>query len=101
MYNVKKEVTKKVTNPQSISKMLYILGIIADHIVISQMVTIKSQVNGFQMIRKNTKKNKNYVEIGFLIIFLNSYIDLVDLFISNQRATKMRRVSTINRMWVE
>ena len=31
------------------------------------------------MIRKNTKKNKNYVEIGFLIIFLNSYIDLLDL----------------------
>ena len=47
MYNVKKEVTQKVTNPQSISKMLYVLGIIADHIVISQMVTIKSQVNGF------------------------------------------------------
>ena len=79
MYNVKKEVTQKVTNPQSISKMLYIFGIVADNIVISQLVTIKSQVNGFQMIRKNTKKNKNYVEIGFLIIFLNSYIDLLDL----------------------
>ena len=44
--------------------MLHILGIFTDHIAASQFDTIKSQVTGDYMILKNTKENKNYVEIG-------------------------------------
>ena len=51
-------------HPESISKMLHILGIVTDHMATSQLDTIKSQVTGDYMISKNTKKNKNYMEIG-------------------------------------
>ena len=51
-------------HPESISKMLHILGILTDHIATSQLDTIKDQVTGDYMILKNTKKKKNYVEIG-------------------------------------
>ena len=44
--------------------MLHILSILTDHIKTSQLDTIKSQVTGDYMIQKNTKKNKNYIEIG-------------------------------------
>ena len=44
-------------HPESISKMLPILGILSDHIA-------NSQVTGDYMILKNTKKNNNYVETG-------------------------------------
>ena len=50
LYNVKEEVPDKViqklTHPESISKMLHILGILTDYIETSQLVTIKSQVIG-------------------------------------------------------
>ena len=62
--NVKREVTHKVIHPESISKMLHIVGILTDHIATSQLDTIKSQVPGDYLILKNTKKNMNYVEIG-------------------------------------
>ena len=55
--------THKVIQPASISKILHILGILADHIATSQLDTIKSQVTGDCMLIKNTK-NKNYIEIG-------------------------------------
>ena len=86
--------TQKVTHPESVSKILHILSILADHITTSQLTTIKSQVTGVYMIEKNTKRNEIYVEIVcyflyiihpqsifsiFLIIFLNSDIDLLDL----------------------
>ena len=89
--------THEVIHPESISKMLHIAGILTDHIATSQLDTIMSQVPGDYLILKNTKKNKNYVEIGskcatfyisctrsqyfrfFLITFLNSDIDLLDL----------------------
>ena len=95
--NVKREVTHKVIHRESISKMFHIVGILTDHISTRQLDTIKSQVPGDYLILKNTKKNKNYIEIGskcatfyisctrsqylrfFLIAFLNSDIDLVDL----------------------
>ena len=64
MPNVKREVTHKVIHCESISKMLHIVGILTNHIANSQMDTIKSQVLGDYLIPKNTKKNKNYVEIG-------------------------------------
>ena len=60
LYNVKRE----VIHTESISKMLQILGILADHIASRQLDTIKSQVIGDYMILKSTKKNKNYGEIG-------------------------------------
>ena len=44
--------------------MLHIVGILTDHIATSQLDTTKSQVPGDYLILKNTKKNKNYVEIG-------------------------------------
>ena len=50
-------------HPESIYKMLHVLDILTDHIAASQLDTIKSQVTGDYMIRKNTKKNKNYVKI--------------------------------------
>ena len=56
--------THKVIHPESVSMMLHILGILADHIATSQLDTIKSQVTGDYMISKNIKKNKDYVEIG-------------------------------------
>ena len=115
--------THKVIHPESISKMLHIVGILTNHIATSQLDTIKSQVPGDYLILKNTKKNKNYVEIGSkcatfyvsctysqyfrfcLIKFLNSDIDLLDLIklgnpfqIKDPR--KYPRVSTINcRPW--
>ena len=63
------DITKKGSDiqsntPKSISKMLHILNILTDHIATSQLDTITSQVTGDYMILKNTKKNKNYVEIG-------------------------------------
>ena len=60
----KREVTHKVIHPKSVSMMLHILGILADHIATSQLDTIKSQVTGDYMILKNIKKNKDYVENG-------------------------------------
>ena len=51
-------------HPGSVSMMLHILDILADHIVTSQLDTIKSQVTGDCTILKNIKKNKDYVEIG-------------------------------------
>ena len=60
----KREVTHKVIHPKSVSMMLCILGILADHIATSQLDTIKSQVTGNYMILKNIKKNKDYVENG-------------------------------------
>ena len=87
--------THKVIQAESKSKMLHIVVVLTDHIATSHLDTIKSQVPGDYLILKNTKKNKNYVEIGsncllhimqpqsifliFLITFLNSDIDLVDL----------------------
>ena len=77
--------------------MLHIIGILTNHIATSQLNNVKSQVPGDYMILKNTKKNKNYMEIGskcatfyisytrsqyfrfFLITFLNSDIELLDL----------------------
>ena len=53
-----------MTYPESISKMLHILGILVDHIGTSQLATINSQLTDVCMIPKNTKKNKTYVEIG-------------------------------------
>ena len=97
MSNVKREVRHKVIRPESIPKMLHIVSILTDHIVTSQFDTIKSQVPGDYLIPKNTKKNKNYMEIDskcatfyvsctrsqyfrfFFITFLNSDIDLLDL----------------------
>ena len=80
-------------HPESIYKMLYIAGILIDHIATSQFDAIKSQMSVDYLLLKNTKKNKSYVEIGyllhvmrpqsifpiFLIIFLNSDIDLLDI----------------------
>ena len=63
-YNVKREVTHKVIHPESLSKMLHILGILTDHIATSQLNIIKSQVTGDYIMLKNTNKNKNYMEIG-------------------------------------
>ena len=51
-------------HPESIYQMLQVLGILTDHIATSQLDTIKSQVTGDYFILKNTKKSKNYVEIG-------------------------------------
>ena len=57
-----------------ISKMLHILGILTDHMPTNQLNTTKSQVTGDYMILKNTKKRKNYVEIGSkCAIFYKSY----------------------------
>ena len=50
--------TNKVIHPESISKLLHILGTLTDHIATSQLDTIKNQVTGDYMIRKNTKKNE-------------------------------------------
>ena len=44
--------------------MLHIVGVLTDHITTSQLDTTKSQVTGHYKILKNTRKNKNYVEIG-------------------------------------
>ena len=91
------KVTQKVTHPQSISKMLHIFGRLTGHTATSQLATIKSQVTGVYMIRKNTKKNETDMEVDsecatfyisyahsqyfrFLLIkFLNSDHDLLDL----------------------
>ena len=64
LVNVKREAILKVIHPESISKMLHIVGNLTDHIATSQLDTIKSQVPGDYLILKNTKKNKNYMEIG-------------------------------------
>ena len=56
--------THKAIHPESISKLIHIVDILTDHIATSQLDTIKSQVPGDYLILKNTKKNKNYVEIG-------------------------------------
>ena len=56
--------THKVIHPESVSVMLHILGIPADHIATSQLDTIKSQVTDDYMISNNIKKDKDYVEIG-------------------------------------
>ena len=56
--------THKVIHPESISKMLHIVGILTDHIATSQLDTIKSQVLGDYLTPRNTKKDKNYVKIG-------------------------------------
>ena len=45
-----KEVTHKVIHPELVSMTLHILGIFADHIVTSQLDTIKSQVTDDYMI---------------------------------------------------
>ena len=93
---LKKEVTHKVIHPESISKMLLILGILIDHIATSQLDTIKSRVTGVYMILKNTEEQelrRNRLKLRyvlhiirpqsifpiFLITFLNSDIDLLDL----------------------
>ena len=53
--------------------MLHIVGILTDQIATSQLDTVKSQVpkvlqgveeSGDYLILEDTKKNKNYVEIG-------------------------------------
>ena len=44
--------------------MLHSVGNLSNHIATSQLDTTKSQVAGDYLILKNTKKNKNYVEIG-------------------------------------
>ena len=59
-----REVTHKVIHLELGSMVLHILGILADHVAISQLDTIKGQVTGDYVISKNIKKNKNYVEIG-------------------------------------
>ena len=56
--------TQKVTHPQSIYKMLQILGILLYHIATNQLATIKSQVTGVYMIRKNTEKNETYWKLA-------------------------------------
>ena len=56
--------TKWYALSESISKMLHILSILTDHTKTSQLDAMKSQVVGDYMILKNTKKNKNHVEIG-------------------------------------
>ena len=84
---------QKVTHPQSIYKMLQILGILLYHIATNQLATIKSQVTGMYMIRKNTKKNETYWKLArsvyllhtthpqsgipILLMFLNSDIELL------------------------
>ena len=85
--------THKLIYPEPISKMLLIFGILTDHIATSQ---IDWWLHGSN---KNTKKNKNYLEIGskcatfyvsniyvsqsifpiFLITLLNSDIGLLHL----------------------
>ena len=55
---------QKVTHPQSIYKMLQILGILLYHIATNQLATIKSQVTGVYMIRKNTKKNETHWKLA-------------------------------------
>ena len=66
--------THKVTHSESVSMMLQILGILADHIATSQLDTIKSQVTGDYMTSKNIKKNKDYVVLGSkCAIFYISY----------------------------
>ena len=50
-------VTQKVTHPQSVSKMLNVLCILADHIATSQFATIKSQAAGVYMIWKKHKED--------------------------------------------
>ena len=62
--NIKTEMTHKVIQAESKSKMLHIVVVLTDHIATSHLDTIKSQVPGDYLILKNTKKNKNYVEIG-------------------------------------
>ena len=44
--------------------MLQILGILLYHIATNQLATIKSQVTGVYMIRKNTKKNETYWKLA-------------------------------------
>ena len=56
--------THKVIHPESISKMIQIVGIVTYHIATSQLDTIKTQVPGDYLILKNTKKDMNYVGIG-------------------------------------
>ena len=53
----------KVIHPESISNMPHIVGIPTDCVATSQLDTIKSQVLGDYLILKNTKNNKNYVDI--------------------------------------
>ena len=44
--------------------MLHIFGVLADHVTTSQLGTRKNQATGDCMILKNTKKNKNFLEIA-------------------------------------
>ena len=82
-------------HPELVSMMLHILGILADHIANIQLDTIKSQVAGDYMISKNIEQGLcgNWLKVCyrlhiihpqsifpiFLITFLNSDIDLLDL----------------------
>ena len=81
----KKRRTHKVIHPESISKMVHILGILTDHIATSQLDTIEIQVTGDHMIRKNKLRyllhniHPQSIFLIFLIIFLNSDINLLDL----------------------
>ena len=76
LYNVKNEmthkVTQKVTHPQSVSKMLNILCILADHIATSQFATIKSQAAGVYMIWKKHKEDRdlhgNWLKLCYLLL---------------------------------
>ena len=43
--------------------MLHIFGRLTGHTATSQLATIKSQVTGVYMIRKNTKKNETEMEV--------------------------------------
>ena len=100
MYNVKgrsdTQNGTKSAHPESVSEMLQTVGILTDHIATSQLATRKSQVTSFYMSQKNTKKNDlrgnclivcyllhiihlQSIFLIFLIIFLNSDIDLLDL----------------------
>ena len=56
--------THKVIHPESIFKILHIVGILTHHIATSQLDSIKAQVPCDYLILKNTKNNKNYVKIG-------------------------------------
>ena len=76
--------THKVILLESVSMMLHILGILADHIATSQLDATKSQETSDYMISKNIKKNRDYVEIGskcntFCIPYTNSqYFSFLD-----------------------
>ena len=62
--------TRKVTHPESVSKILHIFSILTDHAATSQLTTTKSQVTGVYMIKKNTKRNEIYVEIVCYLLYI-------------------------------